>query len=151
MGEEHTMIRHPIGLAALAGLLVAGTGAQAQNYAPGPSRSYLAPRGPNLSPYLNMLRGGDPAANYFLGVVPERQRRVNDRIFQSEIQDLMRRDEASATAGLSDVLPPTGHRAVFNNTFTYFNSVGLRPATPQSPAGGGGAPQAGGTGNRRTP
>jgi hypothetical protein len=91
-----------------------------------------------------MLRGGDPAANYFLGVVPERQRRVNDRIFQSEIQQLYRRDENGPTAGLSSVLPPTGHSAVFNNTFTYFNSYGVRAGVQQQP-------QAVGAGQRRTP
>src|SRR5207247_6563256 len=31
---------------------------------------------PGLSPYLNMLRGGSPAANYYLGVVPEFERQI---------------------------------------------------------------------------
>jgi hypothetical protein len=88
-----------------------------------------------------MLRGGDPAANYFLGVVPERQRRYNDLLFQREIQDLQRREElAPETAGLSTVLPSTGHAVYFNTTATYFNSFGPRPGTqfPQSgqPSGG---------------
>jgi len=85
-----------------------------------------------LSPYLNLLRGGDPAANYFLGVIPERERRANDQIFRSEIQELQRREEEVGTAGVSSVLPGTGHPVLFNNTYTYFNSFGNRPGTPPS-------------------
>src|SRR5713226_9128309 len=43
---------------------------------------------PQLSPYLNLLRGGSPAANYYLGVVPERERRANAALFGSAISDL---------------------------------------------------------------
>jgi hypothetical protein len=128
------MKRHLIGPAALACLLVAAAAGQAQYSPPGPGRSYFSPRGPNLSPYLNMLRGGDPAANYFLGVVPEQQRRYNERLFQSEIQELQRREEALDTLGLSTTLPGTGHPAVFNNTLSYFNNYGVRPGTPGAPA-----------------
>src|SRR5882762_3411361 len=33
------------------------------------------PYGPGLSPYLNLLRGGLPAVNYYNGVLSERDRR----------------------------------------------------------------------------
>src|SRR5689334_21239344 len=34
------------------------------------------PYGPGLSPYLNLLRGGPPAVNYYNGVLSERDRRM---------------------------------------------------------------------------
>jgi hypothetical protein len=42
--------------------------------------SVPGPVDPTLSPYLNMLRGGDPAANYFLGTLPDFQRRQEDAV-----------------------------------------------------------------------
>ena len=53
---------------------------------------------PQLSPYLNLLRGGDPASNYYLGVVPERERRRNDALFRSSILDLEQRTQQLAEA-----------------------------------------------------
>jgi hypothetical protein len=41
------------------------------------SPSQYAARSP-LSPYLNLLRGGDPAANYYLDVVPLLQKQKKD-------------------------------------------------------------------------
>jgi hypothetical protein len=125
------MNRHLIRTAAaFACIFLGATAAHAQFY-PGPGQSYYSPRTPALSPYLNMLRGGDPAANYFLGVVPERQRRYNDLLFQRDIQELQRREELTGeTAGISNVLPGTGHPVYFNTTATYFNSIGARPGTP---------------------
>ena len=42
-------------------------------FSPGPA--YGPGYQTQLSPFLNLLRGGDASANYFLGVVPEQQRR----------------------------------------------------------------------------
>jgi hypothetical protein len=44
---------------------------------------------PLLSPYLNLLRGGNPAANYYLGVVPERARRANEAQLGSTVNQLI--------------------------------------------------------------
>jgi hypothetical protein len=81
---------------------------------------------PRLSPYLNLLRGGDPAANYYLGVVPEREQRVFNREFGSAIDILDRRTAAGAETVIDDVrprgLPPTGHSVRFLNASPYYLS-----------------------------
>jgi hypothetical protein len=43
----------------------------------------LAFRQPAISPYLNLLRGGDPAVNYYLNVVPllQTQNKLNEPTF----------------------------------------------------------------------
>jgi hypothetical protein len=108
---------------------------------------------PGLSPYLNMLRGGDPAVNYYLGVVPEFQRRRNDAVFRGAILDLEARTAAAPALAAEDVdiarpLAQTGHVTAFNNTANYFNNpipltgVGARTiattpsrsATPSTPS-----------------
>ena len=106
--------------------------------------------GPRLSPYLNLLRGGNPAANYYLGVVPEIDRRRYEAISQAQIQGLQ----------LSTAVPPinpedtdlafatsiTGHPAVFNNTTGYFGGAGALPtpnrSVPMSPLPAPSAPKA---------
>ncbi len=91
-----------------------------------------------LSPYLNMLRGGDPSANYFLGVVPERERRRNDAIFRNSLLDLEQRTQPGVEAEEFLPLRSTGHVTTFGNTSAYFGSSGLQqaPATrpPTQPA-----------------
>src|SRR4051794_3494080 len=73
---------------ALLGLVPA---AQAQ-YSPGFGPPINPPYGvgyrPGLSPYLNLLRGGDIASNYFLGTVPEFQRGANTATFRDRIGTL---------------------------------------------------------------
>src|SRR5258708_13669176 len=79
-------------LACFSVLLVAGS-VHAQGYAPNYQFSpyarpnYVGSPRPVLSPYLNLLRGGNPAANYFLGVLPEFERRANAYHFGTPIQD----------------------------------------------------------------
>jgi hypothetical protein len=46
---------------------------------------------PALSPYLNLLRGGNPATNFYLGVVPEQQRRSNEALFGRTINQVLPR------------------------------------------------------------
>jgi hypothetical protein len=94
---------------------------------------------PGLSPYLNLLRGGDPAANYFLGTLPEFSRRSNAIQFRSAIQELD--DRVSQPAGGGDVteellpeLSQTGHPTAFNNLGSYFGSAQpTRPVQQRSP------------------
>jgi hypothetical protein len=96
-----------------------------------------------LSPYLNMLRGGNPAANYFLGVLPEFQRRQNARVFGAAIQNLDQRVEAPpATPEELELYTPlksTGHATAFNNTLNYFPRL---PTTLRQPATRPGVPSA---------
>lgn len=95
-------------------------------------------RGPALTPYLNLRRGGSPAANYFLGVLPEIDRRTTAAQQNAAITDLERRVEAPQTTedslleGRSLRLPPTGHATYFGSTGNYFGPSG--PLASPSPA-----------------
>jgi hypothetical protein len=94
--------------------------------------------GPNLSPYLNLLRGGNPAANYYLGVVPEVERRNNAAQFAAGINDLRSQIEAPSQDVVQEILPtlqPTGHAIQFGNYGGFFGSSGFgtRPQGQQPP------------------
>src|SRR5258708_27378223 len=112
-----------LGLASLS-LIILTTAAQGQPsanspynlnlFGPGlvsPYNSSFTRPGPNLSPYLNLLRGGNPAANYYLGVIPEVERRNNAAAFRAGIQDLSQRIENPPAEGeeLFPSLQQTGH------------------------------------------
>jgi hypothetical protein len=117
---------------------------------------------PGLSPYLNITRGGsDPATNYFLGTVPEFQRRYNAQVTREDITDLYAREQLAGenlprppravTSGTYSLVNNTG--GYFNNTYNYFGN-GARiqapiirpgqysppPRTAGSPARGGNSP-----------
>jgi hypothetical protein len=62
------------------------------------------PYGPGLSPYLNLLRGGLPAVNYYNGVLSEQE--VNT--VQPGTEDLL------------PTLPGTGHPTAFGYSGSYF-------------------------------
>src|SRR5437868_1508592 len=75
---------------------------------------------PALSPYLNLLRGGDPAANYYLGVLTEYDRRYRESrigLPPDYQQPYMMYDPTLDDRADVDVkdrqLPPTGHQAGF--------------------------------------
>lgn len=72
-----------------------------------------------------MLRGGNPAANYYLGVVPERERRANDNYYQSGLMQLEQRQLSSGgNIDLEDELPRlpgTGHGTAFLMYSPYYN------------------------------
>jgi hypothetical protein len=88
--------------------------------------------GPPLSPYLDLTRGGNPAVNYFLGVLPEIDRRKTKVEQGTAIFDLERRTDAlgaqlqteEVTQLTGGGLPPTGHAAAFT---TYGSYYGLMP------------------------
>jgi hypothetical protein len=132
---------------ALAGLAFAVVLAPAQMTYPYRSPAYGPFYQPSLSPYLNFLRGGDPSANYFLGVVPEMQRRTNARTFSSALANLQEGEleQAVIDTGIVNQLPSAGHPTVFNNTGRYFNTYGN--AIPTS-RGRGFMPPMGGSGMR---
>ena len=83
---------------------------------------------PMLSPYLNLLRNnGDPAINYYLGTLPETQRRENAFQFRTEISDIEAKLPGAAEEKPDDVpkgLGPTGGSVAFGNTKGYINSTG---------------------------
>lgn len=101
-------------------------------YGPG----YTAP----LSPFLNLLRGGDSASNYFLGVIPEQQRRANTRAFGTALGTLAQQQRSQQTqsqaadADLFTPLPTTGHPVAFQNYGGYFSQPGGRRVAPSQAA-----------------
>lgn len=105
---------------------------------------------PPLTPWLNMLRAGNPAANYYLGVVPEfRQRTLNAQYgaqFNMMNQKLGTEIESPEMEDLLPTLPSTGHATQFMNASPYYT---LNPYLGQSGGGGiGRRPQRGGTRGR---
>ena len=150
--EDTPMNRLGIGSIVALGFLVLGTSGRAaaqvspyQPYSPYVSQPVIgAYARPGLSPYLNLLRGGSPAANYYLGVVPERQRRAAEALLGSSILDLgldLGRDERGMLRSpeaddLLPRLPGTGHVAVFNLTAPYFSSGFAPRYGPLAPLSG---------------
>jgi len=120
-----------LALALPALLLLAPASASAQQYGyPGSYANTL--NRPQLSPYLNLLRGGNVASNYFLGTIPEQQRRANDAIFRAQIQSLETRPlipAVTATDDLFGALPGSGHETAFLNYGGYY-AQGARFAQP---------------------
>jgi hypothetical protein len=121
-------------LAAVAWAGVAGTArAQVLPYGQSSFRPYDMYNSPALSPYLNLGRGGSPSANYYLGVVPEFQRRTFENLAVGNFQTLERRtaqnqqelDELLAQP-LLRTLPPTGHPTAFLNYGSYFGGLNRR-------------------------
>jgi hypothetical protein len=116
------------GLAVLGVLGFLTTGRASAQYYQGSYGSYGRSR-PALSPYLDLTRGGNPAANYFLGTLPEIDRRKTKVEQGTAINELERRTDTlgaqlQADKDLYDLtgggLPPTGHAATFGNMSTYF-------------------------------
>ncbi len=132
------------GFAVLGVLCFLATGRASAQYYRGSYGSYGRP-GPALSPYLDLTRGGNPATNYFLGVLPEIDRRRTKEQQGQAIIDLERRTEppgaqlplAEGVVGelTGGGLPPTGHAAGFATYGTYYNLTA--PAAPfaRGPAG----------------
>jgi hypothetical protein len=80
-----------------------------------------AARAPLLSPYLDLRRNA--ATNYYLGTIPEEQRRFQYRQLSSEIQNLERQIPAAPVVPEEDQLPrlsETGHGATFMNMSPYY-------------------------------
>ncbi|MBN9523828.1 hypothetical protein J0H58_35850 [bacterium] len=89
------------------------------------------PRTQPLSPYLNLLRGGNPGVNYYYGVRPGTVgggaafgagsmapggARPTSFPFQYTEEDALLLPEP----GTGYALPPAGHPTVFNNTLGYY-------------------------------
>lgn len=108
---------------------------------------------PTISPYLDIVRGGNPAINYYLGTRPEFERRANAQRFGAAIDELEQRRNMPL-ADLDEDFPsvgPTGHVAQFANFTPYFNmgnAAGQR-YRPNTPGGGQPARQSSGSGTSR--
>jgi hypothetical protein len=134
-------MRRRLGTVLSLGILFAvGTGTASAQYGPYIQSPYgplyrpggLYPAGtPPLSPYLDLTRGGNLAANYFLGTIPEIQRRQNTALFGAAIQDLERRAPVTETPAddLVPTLPGTGHPVAFQSYYPYY-LLGARPGQP---------------------
>jgi hypothetical protein len=80
------------------------------------------PYGPGLSPYLNLLRGGSPAVNYYNGVLSERDRRMFQQQAGQSILGL-EQEVNTVQPGSEDLLPTlpgTGHPTAFGYAGAYF-------------------------------
>ena len=129
------MLRIALGGFAISMFLMTPTGARAQITSPANPSGY-APNmynrsGQPLSPYLNLLRGGNNAVNYFYGVRPGTQPGAYTGMFgQTSAGPRMTffpgadtfADFAEDPRDPSKVAP-TGHAASFNNTLNYFGAT----------------------------
>jgi hypothetical protein len=92
-----------------------------QPYGRAPTTGYNpSVRGPLLSPYLNLRPNA--ASQYFLGTIPEEQRRFQYRQLSSEIQNLERQPPSAPVAEEEQVprLSETGHGVTFMNMSPYY-------------------------------
>jgi hypothetical protein len=81
------------------------------------------PYGPGLSPYLNLLRGGPPAVNYYNGVLSERDRRMFQQQAGQSIIGLQQEINTPASETDDLLLSPlsgTGHPTAFGYSGSYF-------------------------------
>lgn len=129
------MFRVAFGGFAIALCLLAPSSARAQITSPSNPSGY-APNmynrsGQPLSPYLNLLRGGNNAVNYFYGVRPGTQPGAYMGMFgQTGAGPRMTFFPGADTlADLADEprdpskVAPTGHASSFNNTLNYFGGT----------------------------
>lgn len=130
------------GLLALVALLSLGgvTYAQPQPYVRQGTNPYYTPP---LSPWLNMLRGGNPAVNYYLGVLPEFQQRTLNAQYGAQLQMMNQRlgAEGAEAPEMNELLPTlsgTGHGTQFMNASPYFALnpyLGQTAGLPRRPQG----------------
>jgi hypothetical protein len=84
------------------------------------------------------LRSGDPAANYYMGVLPEYDRRFLQMrtVLPAEPPRLdVYVDDRADLDVLQRQLPPTGHPAGFLIYNSYFNVPNQRSYLPYNPGG----------------
>jgi hypothetical protein len=89
-----------------------------------------------LSPWLNMLRGGDAAANYFLGVQPEFQRRQDRNQIYGSLQgfsNMLPMRPQVIDRDIDTPLNSTGHPTAFGYTGSYFGGINSLARGPGNP------------------
>jgi hypothetical protein len=99
---------------------------RAQNapYSPYGRSNYSPYSRPTVSPYLNIIRGNNPAVNYFTGTIPERENRVRFNQVNADLQNLEQSRPgapAPTTGELIPSLPETGHFVQFMSVYPYYN------------------------------
>jgi hypothetical protein len=124
----------------LIGAAVFGTAGIANAQYPFPPGSVMPniynPQNQPLSPYLNLLRGGNTGVNYYYGVRPGTVGGTgqsigapftagggNRQLFFPQLAGAPDPTQPREV-GIGDVLPPAGHQVQFNNTMGYFPSPG---------------------------
>ena len=124
-------------------ILLSGWGAGPASAQYGPIyRPGLYPYGtPGLSPYLDLTRSGNRATNFFLGTIPEIERRRNAAAFGAAIQDLERRSPPLTEPTAEELVPTlagTGHPVAFMSYYPYYllgpnanAQARQQPAVPQ--------------------
>jgi hypothetical protein len=93
----------------------------------GPASPFAPTPRPVISPYLNFLRGGSPAANYFLGTVPQLQAQAQAGQF---VQPDISGPRALAAPGPEDIvprLPETGHMVQYMSYGPFYSSLNRGP------------------------
>jgi hypothetical protein len=86
---------------------------------------------PAYSPFLNLLRPGDPAINYYGLVRPQQQFRAG--LFQSQVQNASLQQSVSSLEQTQGVLI-TGNRGTFLNYSRYFLNNGVSGAPLSRPS-----------------
>jgi hypothetical protein len=168
------MMRYTVMTVVALGAMVGSAGIASAQFQPqqfqSPNQGPLIPQGPYstptvqpnlfnpvnqpLSPYLNLLRGGNTGVNYYYGVRPGTVGGTgfslgapftapggNRMLFFPQLAMAQPQDPfepRDVTAGA--VLPPAGHPVVFNNTLGFFPSPYGRGGSRSGLAGVGARP-----------
>jgi hypothetical protein len=130
---------------ALAGPGYLGPTANGPGYI-GPASPFAPTPRPIISPYLNFLRGGSPAANYFLGTVPQLQAQAQAGRFVLPDVGTLRQQQLPPDYELLPQLPETGHMVQYQSYGPFYSSLNRGPrstmltpfslARPTRPPGG---------------
>ncbi len=132
-----------IAAAGLAGVLALPQSAAAQFFQYGNMNRGFGAQGPTtqypaLSPYLDIVRGGSPAINYFLGTIPELDRRNFQAGVLSTLPTLegyALQAQQPADINAIPTLNQTGHLSAFQAYGSYYGyGVQQRPYYPYNPA-----------------
>jgi hypothetical protein len=94
----------------------------------GPASPFAPSPRPVISPYLNFLRGGSPAANYFLGTVPQLQAQAQaGRFVLPDVGTLRQQQVTADILELLPQLPETGHMVQFQSYGPFYSSLNRGP------------------------
>jgi hypothetical protein len=129
-----------------------GFGSPGYGSAPNVMPNIYNPRTQPLSPYLNLLRGGNPGVNYYYGVRPGTVGGAaaplapgiapggnRPAYFPVQYGDADPLELPTADTDRGYVIPPAGHPVMFNNTLGYFpGGPGARGGSPRSGLSSGG-------------
>ncbi len=127
------MIRTLVALVALA-VCFAARPVHAQAYVP----PQVGPYGSGgMSPYLNMLRPGNPAVNYYGLVQPQIQATQQFGLLQQQTQQLARTQASLVAPPTNQAQVATGHTTRFMQYGNYFMTTGIgRQGNQMAGAGG---------------